>query len=207
MCIRDRCRIAMMQGAGYRVQGASGRRAAVEHHQTTKTMTRWRCSSCHVFMNAWYSFKGIIISHVRIDFFQDTTVFGLVLYSFSRHNHVRIYLSTNKWKKKNNSKQIVEIMVIAHCVDPRSSYTSHTAVSVLTAHRAPCGPVITLSNAVSYSVDRGVRIPPRWEREFSKRKKRDQLLKAWVGAIRRESTREKRAEAYSLWDKQGTQRK
>lgn len=34
---------------------------------------------------------------------------------------------------------------------------------------------------------------------FQKEKrKRDQLLKAWVGAIRRESTREKRAEALSL---------
>ena len=39
---------------------------------------------------------------------------------------------------------IVEILVKAHRVDPRAGYTFHTAVSVLTAHRAPCGPVVTL---------------------------------------------------------------
>ena len=83
------CRV---QGAGCKRQESSSGEPSNNEDDDEMAMFLLSCVyECMIF------FQGIIISHVRIAFFQGTTMFGLVLYnSISRHNHVRIYLSTDK---------------------------------------------------------------------------------------------------------------
>ena len=117
----------------------------------------------------------------RLTLVQDTTMFGL------------IWLQS---KKTQICKVTVEKTDVGHSVDPRSIIRH-----ILLLYCCTSGALAVWclsSNAISInSVDPGVRIPPWWECEFSKGK-RNQLLRAWVSAIRRESTRQEWAEVFSL---------